>query len=66
MKRYVGTARREGVENKKPRWILKVTDTKTNKVVEETVFLHKSVETAISQAFELARQWREKDEGASS
>ena len=50
-KRYVGTARRDGVENKKPRWILKVTDTETNEVVEETVFLHISAETAISEAF---------------
>ena len=58
-KRYVGTARRDGVENKKPRWILKVTDTETNEVVEETVFLHISAETAISEAFKLARKWGE-------
>ena len=66
MKRFVGTARRDGVESKKPRWILKITDTETNEVVEERVFLHISAETAIARAFELAREWRDKDEGTSS
>jgi|TARA_Y100000296_G_C5130640_1_gene235357 acetylornithine/succinyldiaminopimelate/putrescine aminotransferase len=66
MKRYVGTAKRDGVENKRPRWILKVTDTETNEVVEETVFLHSSGESAIARAFELAREWRKKDESNSS
>jgi hypothetical protein len=59
MKRYVGTAKRDGVENKKPRWILKVTDTETNEVVEKGSIVTISGETAISKAFELAREWNE-------
>ncbi|SVD59084.1 uncharacterized protein METZ01_LOCUS411938, partial [marine metagenome] len=27
MKAYVGTAKRDGVENQKPKWLLKVRDT---------------------------------------
>jgi len=66
MKRYVGTARREGVENKKPRWVLKITDTKTKKVVEETSIVTISAETAVAKAHELAKEWRDKDESNSS
>ena len=59
MKRYRGTARRNGIENKKPRWILKVTDTETNEVVEEGSIVTLSGETAIARAHELARGWNE-------
>jgi hypothetical protein len=62
----MGTARRDGIENKKPRWILKVTDTETNEVVEEGSIVTISGETAIARAFELARKWRDKDESNSS
>ena len=58
-KRYVGTAKRDGVENKKPRWILKVRDTATNEIVEEGSIVTISGETAIARAFELAREWNE-------
>jgi len=56
-KRYVGTAKRDGVENKKPRWLLKVRDTATNEIVEEGSIVTISGETAIARAFELAREW---------
>ena len=66
MIRYRGTARRNGIENKKPRWILKVTDTETNEVVEEGSIVTLSGETAIARAFELAREWNKKNECNSS
>ena len=59
MKRYRGTAGRNGIENKKPRWKLKVTDTETNEIVEEGSIVTLSGETAIAKAFELARKWNE-------
>jgi len=59
MKRYRGTAGRNGIENKKPRWKLKVTDTETNEIVEEGSIVTLSGETAIARAFELARKWNE-------
>ena len=62
MKRYRGTAGRDGIENKKPRWKLKVTDTETNEIVEEGSIVTLSGETAIAKAFELARKWNEKEE----
>ena len=62
MKRYRGTAGRNGIENKKPRWKLKVTDTETNEIVEEGSIVTLSGETAIARAHELARGWNEKDE----
>jgi hypothetical protein len=61
-KRYKGTAGRNGIENKKPRWKLKVTDTVTNEIVEEGSIVTLSGETAIARAFELARKWNEKEE----
>ena len=66
MNRYVGTARKEGVENKKPRWVLKVTDTQTNKIVEETSIITMNTESAIARAYELAHKWGDKDESNSS
>ena len=59
MKRYRGTAGRDGIENKKPRWKLKVTDTETNEIVEEGSIVTLSGETAIARAHELAREWNE-------
>ena len=59
MKRYKGTAGRDGIENKKPRWKLKVTDTETNEIVEEGSIVTLSGETAIARAHELAREWNE-------
>jgi|TARA_R100001480_G_scaffold85439_1_gene93364 hypothetical protein len=59
MKRYRGTAGRNGIENKKPRWKLKVTDTETNEIVEEGSIVTLSGETAIARAHELARGWNE-------
>ena len=61
MKRYRGTAGRDGIENKKPRWKLKVTDTETNEIVEEGSIVTLSGETAIAKAFELARKWNKKE-----
>ena len=61
MKRYLGTARRDGVENQKPKWFLKVTDTSTNEIVEEGSIVTLSGETAIAKAFELARKWNKKE-----
>jgi len=59
MKRYRGTEGRNGIENKKPRWKLKVTDTETNEIVEEGSIVTLSGETAIARAHELARGWNE-------
>ena len=59
MKRYRGTAGRNGIENKKPRWKLKVPDTETNEIVEEGSIVTISGETAIARAHELARGWNE-------
>ena len=59
MKAYVGTAKRDGVENQKPRWLLKVRDTATNEIVEEGSIVTLSGETAIAKAHELARGWNE-------
>jgi len=59
MKRYRGTAGRDGIENKKPRWKLKITDTETNEIVEEGSIVTLSGETAIARAHELARGWNE-------
>ena len=59
MKRYRGTAGRNGIENKKPRGKLKVTDTETNEIVEEGSIVTLSGETAIAKAHELARGWNE-------
>ena len=59
MKRYRGTAGRDGIENKKPRWKLKITDTETNEIVEEGSIVTLSGETAIARAHELAREWNE-------
>jgi len=59
MKRYKGTAGRDGIENKKPRWKLKITDTETNEIVEEGSIVTLSGETAIARAHELAREWNE-------
>ena len=56
MKAYVGTAGRNGIENKKPKWKLKVRDTATNEIVEEGSIVTRSVETAIAKAFKLARE----------
>ena len=61
MKRYVGTARRDGVENQKPRWLLKVRNTTTNEIVEEGSIVTLSGETAIAKAFKLAREWNKKE-----
>ena len=61
-KRYKGTAGRDGIENKKPKWKLKVRDTATNEIVEEGSIVTLSGETAIARAFELAREWNEKNE----
>ena len=59
MKRYKGTAGRDGIENKKPRWKLKIIDTETNEIVEESSIVTLSGETAIARAHELAREWNE-------
>ena len=61
MKRYRGTAGRDGIENKKPRWKLKITDTETNEIVEEGSIVTLSGETAIAKAFKLAREWNKKE-----
>ena len=58
-KRYRGTAGRDGIENKKPKWKVKVRDTETNEIVEEGSIVTLSGETAIAKAHELARGWNE-------
>ena len=57
MKRYRGTARRNGIENKKPRWILKVTDTETNEVVEVAIVKSKDIDGAVTIAKTMAKEW---------
>ena len=57
MKRYRGTARRNGIENKKPRWILKVTDTETNEVVQVAIVKSKDIDGAVVMAKTMAKEW---------
>jgi phosphopantetheine adenylyltransferase len=63
LKRYRGTAR---FIRKEKRWLLKVTDTETNKVVEEvktTVAKRglSELDVAVVKAKELAKEWEKKE-----
>jgi hypothetical protein len=57
IKRYRGTA---NFTNERNVWRLRVTDTETNKVVEEVEASARNIDTAIMKAKDMAREW-EKD-----
>jgi hypothetical protein len=57
IKRYRGTA---NFTNERNVWRLRVTDTETNKVVEEVEAPARNIDTAIMKAKDMARKW-EKD-----
>jgi len=63
LKRYKGTAR---YVRKEKSWILKVTDTETNKVVEEVKTPvakrgSSEIDVAVVKAKELAKEWEKKE-----
>ena len=57
IKRYRGTA---NFTHERNVWRLRVTDTETNKVVEEVEAPARNIDTAIMKAKDMARKW-EKD-----
>ena len=57
--RYRGTA---NFTNERNVWRLRVTDTETNKVVEEVKAPSRNVDTAITRAKDMAREWEKGNE----
>ena len=43
-------------------WRVRITNTKTNKILEELIITAKETDSAVARAHELATTWREKDE----
>ena len=43
-------------------WRVRITNTKTNKILEEIIITAKETDSAVARANELAKEWREKDE----
>ena len=58
-KKFQGTAE---YQRKKGRWLLRVTNTKTKRVVEKRCVIAKESDTAICRAKELAREWEKGNE----
>ena len=42
-------------------WRVRITNTKTNKILEEVIITAKETDSAVARAHELATTWREKD-----
>ena len=42
-------------------WRVRITNTKTNKILEELIITAKETDSAVARAHELATTWREKD-----
>ena len=59
IKRYRGTA---NFTNERNVWRLRVTDTETNKVVEEVEASARNIDTAIMKAKDMARKWEKDNE----
>ena len=59
IKRYRGTA---NFTNERNVWRLRVTDTETNKVVEEVEASARNIDTAIMKAKDMAREWEKDNE----
>ena len=59
IKRYRGTA---NFTNERNVWRLRVTDTETNKVVEEVESPARNIDTAIMKAKDMAREWEKANE----
>ena len=57
--RYRGTA---NFTNERNVWRLRVTDTETNKVVEEVEAPARNIDTAIMKAKDMAREWEKTNE----
>ena len=58
-KKFQGTAE---YQRKKGGWLLRVTNTKTKRVVEKRFIIAKQGETAIWKAKELAKEWEKTNE----
>ena len=58
-KKFQGTAE---YQRKKGTWLLRVTNTKTRRVVEKRCVIAKESDTAICRAKELAREWEKGNE----
>ena len=43
-------------------WRVRITNTETNKILEEIIITAKETDSAVARANELAREWRKKDE----
>tara|TARA_R110000744_G_scaffold369552_2_gene479798 strand:- start:161 stop:406 length:246 start_codon:yes stop_codon:yes gene_type:complete len=43
-------------------WRVRITNTKTNKILEELIITAKETDSAVARAHELATTWREKDD----
>lgn len=43
-------------------WRIRITNTETNKILEEVIITAKETDSAVARANELAKEWREKDE----
>ena len=43
-------------------WRVRITNTETNKILEEVIITAKETDSAVARAHELATTWREKDE----
>jgi hypothetical protein len=43
-------------------WRVRITNTETNKILEELIITAKETDSAVARAHELATTWREKDE----
>ena len=59
IKRYRGTV---NFTNERNVWRLRVTDTETNKVVEEVEAPARNIDTAIMKAKDMARKWEKGNE----
>jgi len=59
LKEFQGTAE---YQRKKGRWLLRVTNTKTRRIVEKRFIISKQGETAIWKAKELAKEWEKENE----
>ena len=59
LKKFQGTAE---YQRKKGNWLLRVTNTKTRRVVEKRFIIAKQGETAIWKAKELAKEWEKTNE----
>jgi len=59
-----GTVKRlPNKQGKLPKWKIRITNTKTNSILEELIITARDTDSAIDKANELARTWRKKEDG---